>query len=62
MTYVQYFGDSYFLAWCSLWIFWVIPYALHETYKYFLDVLVTLETIILVLFRGYPPNFLDGDS
>jgi len=57
MTYVEYFGDSYFLAWCSLWLFWMIVPLVQLVAKLINRLLRSLN----IWFRGWPPAHLDGD-
>jgi hypothetical protein len=51
MTYVEFFGGSYFLAWCSLWLLWAVVPLATLIYNLIANLLKTLR----VLLRGYPP-------
>ena len=62
MTYVEVFGGSYFLAWCSLWLFWgVVPITtvlINFVMRCYSRTLRSLN----ILFRGWPPKHLDADG
>lgn len=54
----QFWGEHYFLAWCALWLLWMIvplvtlPFGLiTRTYR-----------MLMVFFRGWPPEHLDADG
>lgn len=58
MTYVAFFGGSYFLAWCSLWLFWMcVPVA----YLVFRILNRCLRSLNIAL-RGWPPSHCDADG
>lgn len=58
MSYVEFFGNSYFLAWCSLWLFWmIVPLA-----SLLLKIANRMLRSLKVLLRGWPPAHLDADG
>jgi hypothetical protein len=58
MTYLQFFGDSYFLAWCALWLFWAVLPLAQIGFMIINRILRTIK----VIFRGWPPEHLDADG
>jgi hypothetical protein len=58
MTYVEFFGGSYFLAWCSLWLFWmIVPIA-----SLIFNLVNRILRSINIALRGWPPEHLDADG
>jgi hypothetical protein len=58
MSYVQFFGDSYFLAWCSLWLFYIVV----PLFKFGFLVINRILRTVKVVYRGWPPEHLDADG
>lgn len=56
--FVEFFGDSYFLAWCALWLFWVVVPLFAITFRAINRILRTIR----IIFRGWPPKHLDADG
>ena len=51
MNYVEFFGGSYFVAWCSLWLFWVVVPIVQAVFK-----------VVNITLRGWPPEHLNADG
>ena len=58
MDYVEFFGGSYFLSWCSLWLFWLIAPLMDFVFRVINRVLRRIKVIL----RGWPPEHLDADG
>ena len=58
MSYVEFFGGSYFLAWCSLWLFWMIVPIFALVFKLVNRILRSIN----IALRGWPPVHLDADG
>lgn len=58
MNYVEFFGGSYFLAWCSLWLFWIIIPIADIVFR----IINRCIRSINVCVRGWPPVWLDADG
>lgn len=58
MNYVEFFGGSYFLAWCSLWLFWMLVPIMFYIFKIINRVIRSIN----IIFRGWPPPHLDADG
>ncbi len=58
MNYVEFFGGSYILAWCSLWLFWAVVSIAYIAFRLINRILRTIKVVI----RGWPPAHLDADG
>ena len=62
MTFVQFFGDDYFLSWCALWLVWGILGIGALVLELVLKVSNHILRTIKVVCRGWPPEHLDADE
>lgn len=58
MNMWDFFNNHPFIAWCSLWLLWLLIPAMQTT----LLLIGRTYRTINILFRGWPPAHLDADG
>lgn len=54
----QFWGEHYFLAWCALWLLWMIP----DVLTLILRLVARTYRLTMICLRGWPPAHLDADG
>lgn len=60
---LQFAKENWFMAWCTLWLFWIPLYSVFVLLPSLVrNLIIRTYRVIVILLRGWPPANVDADG